>query len=118
MFQHYWQWFCAAQVYFLAKKTQAAGCLFFVIMGKLERTQMPRQQNNSWQCSVKGVKPRPSRAPENGRSRREIFAKSNPSASPRRHWMKAGSALIKTFCGLRFATLKASGCLCLLDGWE
>jgi hypothetical protein len=37
MFQHCWQWFCAALVYFLAKKTQAAGCLFFVIMGKLIR---------------------------------------------------------------------------------
>src|ERR1035437_7855170 len=90
MFSHCWQWFVPLLVYFLAKKTQAAGCLFFVIMGKLERTQMPRQQNNSWQCSVKDVKPRPSRAPENWRSRREIFAKSNPSASPRRNWMKAG----------------------------
>ena len=48
MFQHCWQWFCAALVYFLAKKAPAAGCLFFVIMGKLERTQ--RMRSNAWPC--------------------------------------------------------------------
>ena len=35
-------------VYFLAKKAPAAGCLFFVIMGKLERTQ--RMRSNAWPC--------------------------------------------------------------------
>jgi hypothetical protein len=37
IFLHCWQRFCAALVYFLAKKAPAAGCLFFVIMGKLIR---------------------------------------------------------------------------------
>ena len=37
MFQHCWQWFCAAAGLFSGKKAPAAGCLFFVSMGKLIR---------------------------------------------------------------------------------